>query len=443
MDDFNMNLHFISLGCPKNLVDSEVMLGQLIGDGYALVEDPKKADIIIVNTCAFIEDAKMEAIDTILEMSEHKKKGRCRLLVVAGCLSQRYKSDLAQLLPEVDIFVGTGEFDKITGLIRDWQGEQKVEVGKPKYMYDHATPRLHTSSRHVAYLKIAEGCFHPCSFCVIPKLRGAFRSRPPDSIVREAEGMLGRGVREINLIAQDTTAYGRDIGTDLQTLLGELAGLNGPKWLRLLYTYPHDFPDGVIDAMRDYDDVCAYVDLPVQHISDRILKKMKRKGEGKEIRKLIDRFRDEVPNMCIRTTLIVGFPGETEEDFDELLDFVSEFRFEHLGVFTYSPEEGTPAAKLQNKVRHEIAEARRAEVMDLQREISLANNFRFIGKRIHVLVEGASSETDMLLQGRHEGQAPEFDGVVYISDGIAAAGDFAIVEVTDAHEYDLVGRIVG
>lgn len=439
-----VKLHFISLGCPKNLVDSEVMLGCLAKDGFAFTDDPSAAEVIVVNTCAFIEDAKKEAIDTVLEMGEHKKAGTCRLLVVAGCLPQRYEKELASLLPEVDIFIGAGEFPRIAKIIEDWRGEQGVHVAQPAYIYDHESPRIHATPSHVAYIKIAEGCFHPCSFCAVPKIRGKFRSRPMKSIIEEARGMIERGVREIDIIAQDTTAYGRDIGEDFVALLEHLAMLKGKKWLRLLYAHPHKFPRGIIDAMREYADICRYLDIPIQHIDDRILKHMGREGKGKDIRNLIELARREVPDVSLRTSLIVGFPGETQKEYDELLDFVCETRFDHLGVFVFSPEEGTKAARLKGRIPHDIAEARRHEIMDVQREISLGNNWKHVGRRLRVLVERKieGRESSFLFQCRHEGQAPDVDGVVYIDEGHADIGEFANVVITDALEYDLVGRVV-
>lgn len=435
-------LHFISLGCPKNLVDSEVMLGQLLQEGYCLTDDPCAAEVIVVNTCAFIEDAKREAVDTILTMAEQKKAGACRLLIVAGCLPQRYEEELAELLPEVDAFIGAGEFHRITEIVAAHEGTQQVHVARPEFLYDHESPRLHTTPKHVGYLKIAEGCFHPCSFCIIPKLRGVFRSRPVESIVREAEAMLSRGVREINLIAQDTTAYGRDIGVDLPLLLEHLAAIEGKKWVRLLYAYPHDFPEGVIGAMRSSHGICRYLDIPVQHVSDRILACMRRGGSGDEIRRLVERLRREVPGIALRTSLIVGYPGETEEEFYELVDFVCEQRFDHLGVFAFSPEEGTRAAKLPGRVPAEVAERRRRTIMEVQRELSAGNNARRVGTRVEALLEGPSEESEHLLVARHAGQAPDIDGVIYINEGRAAAGEFCTVEITEAHDYDLVGGIV-
>ena len=441
-------LHFVSLGCPKNLVDSEVMLGHLLEAGFSLVEDAACAEVIVVNTCAFIEDAKKEAIDTILEMGELKKEGACRLLIVAGCLPQRYEEDLAKLLPEVDIFIGAGEFPRIVDIISRWKGAQSLHVDTPTFLYDHESPRAHVTPRHVAYVKIAEGCFHACSFCIIPRIRGRFRSRAVDSVVAEARELVAAGVRELNIIAQDTTAYGRDIGADIALLMDRLAEIEGKKWLRLMYAYPHDFPLGLVGVMRDRPDICRYLDIPIQHVSDRILKSMRRKGGGAEVRSLVARLRRELPGLSLRTSVIVGYPGETQREFDELLDFICEARFDHLGVFTFSPEEGTAAAKLKNRVDPEIAQRRRDEAMSVQREISFGNNRRYLGKRIRVLVEGTSPESELLLVGRHEGQAPEIDGIVYINDlGDAAAmpvaGDFVEVEITEAHEYDIVGRVAG
>lgn len=418
------------------------MLGLLVKDGFVLTEDPSAAEVIVVNTCAFIEDAKKEAIETVLEMSQQKKRGRCRLLVVAGCLPQRYSEEIAELFPEVDLFVGAGEFHRVAELVKGLDGGQRVQVGRPSYIYDHEAPRVAATPPHMAYIKIAEGCFHPCSFCIIPRIRGKFRSRTPDSIVEEAREMLSRGVRELNIIAQDTTAYGRDIGADLAELLGRLCSLQGRKWIRMLYAYPHDFPLAVIEAMKMHGEICRYLDIPIQHISDRVLAAMRRKGEGAEIRRLIGLMRKELPGVALRTSLIAGFPGETDDDFSALLDFVRESEFEHLGVFVYSPEEGTPAARLRGRIRAEVAEERRQRIMELQRAISQRKNQALVGRRLTALVEGPSQETEHLIQARHEGQAPDIDGVIYINEGLAPAGEFATVEITEAHEYDLVGKII-
>lgn len=436
------SIHFASLGCPKNLVDSEVMLGLLAERGHTFTDDAAAAEIIVVNTCAFIEDAKKEAIGVILEMAEHKRSGSCGLLIVTGCLPQRYKDELVKLFPEVDAFIGAGEFNRIADIVEKRRAGPSVHVGRPTYIYDHAVPRIQATPRHTAYIKISEGCFHPCSFCVIPKIRGGFRSRRPESIVEEARGMLKRGVKEINLVGQDTTAYGRGMGSDLAGLLSNLSTLKGRKWIRFLYAYPHEFPDAVLDVMRDRRDVCRYLDIPIQHISESVLAAMRRKGEGAEIRRLVEKARDRVDGITLRTSIIVGFPGETEKDFEELLEFVRHARFDHLGVFTYSPEEGTAAFKLPNRVSARVAQERREIIMEAQQEIARERNASFVGKMIEVLVEGPSEESDLLIAARHEGQAPEIDGLVYINEGDPPIGDFCTVEITDSHDYDLVGKAV-
>lgn len=435
---------FISLGCPKNQVDSEVMIGSLVDEGYVLNNDPSLSDIIVVNTCSFIEDAKTESIDTILEMAEYKKKGSCRLLIVTGCLPQRYKEKLAASLPEVDLFVGVGDIPKLVELINQHEGKQQVIVNRPSYLYDHTTPRIVTGRRHAAYMKIAEGCFHPCSFCIIPKLRGSFRSRSVESLVFEAKTLLGSGVKELNLIAQDSTAYGRDLGkvVDLGFLLRKLANLSGEKWIRIHYAYPHNFPRSVIAAIKELPDVVKYVDVPIQHINERILKSMCRQGDSSEIRNLIRDLREAVPDITLRTSVIVGYPGETEDEFSELLDFIKEIRFDYLGAFVYSKEEGTIAAKMSDDISREVVDERWHKIMSVQKDISLDKNKEKIGRRMRVLVEGLSDETDYLLVGRHEGQAPDVDGVVYINEGQADSGNFEDVEITEAYEYDLVGRVV-
>ncbi len=434
------SLHFVSLGCPKNLVDSEVMLGLLDKEGFVLTADARAAEVIIINTCAFIEDAKKEAIGAILEMAQYKSAGKCRLLIVAGCLPQRYSDEVHRLFPEVDVFVGAGEFTRIVEFINEWRGVQSVHVSRPQFLYDHETPRIQATPPHRAYVKIAEGCFHPCSFCIIPKIRGSLRSRSPESVIEEVRQMLDRGVKEINLVAQDTTAYGKDVGSDLATLLAGLASLPGQKWIRYLYAYPHAFPEQVIDVMRDFPHICRYVDIPIQHINERVLTAMRRKGESREIRELIKRLRTKIPDVTLRTSLIVGFPGETDDEFDELIDFVRDTEFDNLGAFTYSPEEGTPAAKLPNRVPAKIVEERRKQVMEVQREISRQKNATYVGKTITVLVEGPSEETPFLIAARHQGQAPDIDGVVYINEGNPKIGEFCEVEITQSHDYDLVAR---
>ncbi len=418
------------------------MLGLLAKEGFLFVEDPSKASIIIINTCAFIEDAKKEAVDTILEMAEFKKKGKCRLLVAAGCLPQRHQKELSNALPEVDIFIGAGEFHRIAELLKE--GTEKMAVARPVFLYDHRTPRIAVTPPHAAYIKIAEGCFHPCSFCSIPKIRGAYRSRGLESVVEEARGMLARGVKEINLIAQDSTAYGRDLkdGESLERLLVRLAELEGDKWIRLLYAYPHGFPTGVINVMKVVPDVCPYLDIPVQHVSDRILRSMKREGDSREIMGLIDHIRSEIPQMYLRTSVIVGYPGETDDEFDELLDFVAGAKFDHMGAFAYSREEGTAAAKIKDSVPEKVVKERHDEIMRLQQEISFDRNRMHVGKTMQVLVEGIGEESGGMIQARHAGQAPEIDGLVYIKKGRAKMGDFALVRITEFDAYDLTGEIV-
>ncbi len=435
---------FISLGCPKNQVDSDVMLGSLVEEGYVISDDPSHSRIIIVNTCGFIEDAKEESIDTILDMAAYKKKGSCELLVVAGCLPQRYRDELAKSLPEVDLFIGVGEIAELPQLIHERTGGQRVVVGTPRFPYDHRTPRMRIGHPHAAYVKIAEGCFHACSFCIIPHIRGAYRSRPLDSIVEEVRGLVDQNVREINLIAQDTTAYGRDLDAevDLGVLLRQLSDIPGDKWIRILYAYPHDFPSAVIGAMSERIDVVKYLDLPIQHVSERILKSMRREGDADEIRRLVGRLRSRMPSISLRTSVIVGYPGETDEEFEELLDFIGEMKFSHLGAFVYSQEEGTLAAGMGAQVAKEVAEKRRDEIMRIQQEISYDINRSHVGTVKEVLVEGVSEETEHLIVARHTGQAPDVDGVVYINEGTAKAGEFAVVEITEAHEYDLIARVL-
>jgi ribosomal protein S12 methylthiotransferase len=424
------------------------MLGSLLEEGYVVSDDPAASRIIIVNTCCFIEDAKKESIDTILEMSEHKRSGACELLVVAGCLPQRYRDELAESMPEVDLFIGVGEIPRLPDLIRkhasEQGGTQRLEVSSACYLYDHTVARTITGRPHAAYIKIAEGCFHACSFCVIPRIRGKFQSRAIDSIVREAEELVARGIKELNLIAQDSTAYGCDLGdgADLGALLERLAAINGEKWIRVLYSYPHAFPDSVIAAMRDYPDVVSYLDVPVQHISDRILASMRREGGGDEVRRLVQKLRQELPDIALRTSVIVGYPGETEDEFQELLDFICEVKFDNLGAFVYSQEEGTAAAKLDKQVPRVIAHHRVDELMRLQKEISRDLNILKVGRVVRALMEGRSEETEHLLVARHAGQAPDVDGVIYINEGTAPTGSFADVEIVEAHDYDLVGRVV-
>ena len=421
----------VSLGCARNLVDSEVMLGSLKKAGYHIAHDPVLCDIIIVNTCGFIGDAKKESIDTILEMAALKKKGGLKKLVMAGCLAQRYSNDLAEELPEVDLFVGTGEFPKIAELLE--QGEGIVHVGKPRALVDETLPRLLATPKHYAYLKLAEGCQHSCSFCIIPKLRGPLRSRSVDSLVVETQNLIEQGVKEFNLIAQDSTGYGRDRkdGATLLSLLKKLTALSGEKWLRLFYAYPHGFPFEVIDYMKDAPQVCSYLDMPIQHMNDRILKSMRREGTAKDIRKIVEDVHKKMPDTTLRTTCIVGYPGETDAEFQELARFIAEGHFDHVGVFIYSEEEGTPAAKLKNDVSNKAKRGRKKELMEIQQAASLKRNQNWVGKEIKVLVDAPGT-------ARHQGQAPEVDGVVYLTGYNLPVGSFATVKITEARAYDLI-----
>ena len=437
----------VSLGCPKNLVDAEVMLGYLAREGYEVTTDERDADIIIVNTCSFIKEAKQESVDTILDLADRKHDGRCRLLIVTGCLPQRYQEELTKELPEVDIFVGTGDYPRIVEIIAEQRGAggQIRYTGDPNFLYNGDLPRLKSSPYYTAYLKIAEGCSNCCSYCVIPALRGAFRSRPMDKLLREARELVAGGVKEINLIAQDITAYGKDLadGESLEALIEELARLEGLRWIRLLYAYPDGIRDSLMRILRDEEKVCKYLDIPLQHISDPMLNRMNRRSSEAETRQLITRLRREIPGIALRTSLIVGFPGETEEDFRKLLHFVEETQFDHLGVFCYSREEGTPAAVLPGQVSERIKRERYKKLMRAQARLSFKRNRRLIDTLDQVIIEGYSEETDLLLKGRSSRQAPDIDGQVYITTGTANIGDIVTLRITDSSDYDLIGEIVG
>ena len=436
----------VSLGCPKNLVDAEVMLGYLAKDRYEVTTDEREADIIIVNTCSFIKEAKQESIDTILDLADRKHDARCRLLIVTGCLPQRYQEELVKELPEVDIFVGTGDYPRIAEIIAEKEGmtEQLRYTGDPNFLYDEDLPRLQSSPYYTAYLKIAEGCSNCCSYCVIPSLRGSFRSRPMDKLLREAGELVARGVKEINLIAQDITGYGKDLnaGAALEGLIKELTALDGLQWIRLLYAYPDGINDALIRLIRDEEKVCKYLDIPLQHISDPVLKRMNRRSSEAEIRSLIATLRDEIPGIALRTSLIVGFPGETDDDFKKLLHFVEETRFDRLGVFCYSREEGTPAAEMPDQVSERVKRERYKKLMRTQARVSFKHNRTLIDTEEMVLIEGYSEETDLLLKGRSSRQAPDIDGQVYVTSGNAKVGDIVKLRITDSSDYDLIGEIV-
>ena len=431
-----------TLGCPKNRVDSEVMLGTLGARGYTLVERPEDASVIVVNTCAFIGPAKQESVDTILELAELKKTGRCNTLVVTGCLSQRYGPELAKEMPEVDHFLGTGAYVQIGDLLAAEAAPRQI-IPDPHYVHDARTPKVNSSPKWTAYLKISEGCDNACAFCIIPTLRGAQRSRPIDDLVAEARTLAASGVRELNLVAQDLTAYGHDLPgrPQLHQLLEALCTVD-VRWIRLHYAYPRVFPDTLIEVMAREPRIAKYLDMPLQHASDRLLRSMRRGRDSAFLIALLAKLRARIPGLTFRTSLIAGLPGETEEDFALLKEFVRTQRFERMGCFQYSDEEGTAAYDFADKVPQRVIERRWREVMAVQKRINREQNRALIGKRLEVLVEGPSPESEHLLVGRHEGQAPDIDGVVYINDGFGYPGEFVTVEVTEAHDYDLVGRVV-
>ncbi len=439
---------FVNLGCSKNQVDSEIMLGTLVADGFDLTADPRKAEVVIINTCGFIEEAKQESINTILEHGKLKKNGACRVLIAAGCLAQRYQGDLLKELPELDGVVGTGEFGKIATICRDLlapkKRHQRLWISKPPYLYDEMVPRLRLGKQHSAYVKIAEGCNRNCAFCAIPLMRGKQRSRPVVSIVAEAQRLAAEGVKEINLISQDTVNYGVDLGLrqGLVSLLRELVKVKDLRWIRPFYLYPQQVTDELLDLYAGEENITKYIDMPLQHINDRMLKRMHRLGDRAAIEKLVDRIRSRIPGVTFRTAFIVGFPGETEAAFEELKAYVEAAEFDRVATFLYSDEEQTSAVDLEGKVERSLMEERRNELSAIQETIATARSREKIGSVLEVLVDGPSEETELLLEGRHEGLAPEIDGVVYINDGTAVAGELVKVEVTDAATYDLVGHIV-
>ena len=467
---------FVSLGCPKNLVDSEVMMGLLAQAGAEITPRAEDADIIVVNTCSFIDTAKQESVDTILEMAQHKTAGRARKLIVAGCLVERYRNEIRKNIPEVDAVVGTGELQSILSaagiapaqpaaspfviLNTRAEGDAREAAGRfskdgwdgaigdlPNYLYDENTPRLLATPRYSAYIKIAEGCDHPCSFCIIPQLRGKFRSRRFESVVAEAERLAQQGVKEITLIGQDTTCYGEDLGLDdgLAVLLERLAQIEGLRWVRFLYAYPNKITGRLLAAIAAHEKICSYIDVPLQHASPAVLKRMKR-GAGADIfLRSIEKMRREIPDLTLRTSFIVGFPGETEADFEQLCDFVREAQFDWLGVFSYSDEEGAGAFDLGEKVAAREIKRRRRKLMSIQKQISRRKKRALVGRQFDLLLEGPSKETELLWEGRTAMHAPEIDGTVYVNDfgdRDVREGEFYRCEITEAHEYDLVARIV-
>lgn len=448
----NKSVYFTSLGCSKNLVDAQVMLGYMGLDGFTVSTEPRDAEVIIVNTCSFIEAAKQESVEHILELADFKnpENGNCQALVVSGCMAQRYSEDLEKELPEVDLIIGTGEYNKIVTFLKAYEDgrlEAKSHVEIPKFIHTEFDPRINTSPFYTAWLKISEGCNRNCTFCIIPTLRGRLRSRSVESLVTEAKNLSEGGVRELNLISQDLSDYGVDLAEE-NNLLGLLKGLEtveGIDWVRLFYYYPDELTDEVIEFMAKSTKICSYLDMPVQHFSNNVLKKMNRKITGDIIQERVNKLREVNPEIVIRTSIIVGFPGETEEDFQELLKGVEKSRFNHLGIFRYSDEEGTPAFRLSNKVDQETIDDRFDRLHEAQREIARELNETFIGKTLDVLIEGEHEETDLLIQGRHEGQAPDIDGKVIINDTngkVLNVGDMVKVQVTEVLDYDLVGSIL-
>ncbi|NWG14430.1 MAG: 30S ribosomal protein S12 methylthiotransferase RimO [Acidobacteria bacterium] len=440
----------MSLGCPKNLVDSEVMIGHLHREGHSLTTDCSEAEILIVNTCSFIAEARQESIDTILEAAEFKKSGACRRLVVTGCLAERYSKEIQSDLPEVDAVLGTNQIPLIARAVAGEPVPAPGRFGRSKadlYLYNHRTPRVPATPPYTAYIKIAEGCDHSCSFCIIPKLRGAFRSRRIDSVVREAEDLAARGVREITLVAQDTTSYGTDLGMQdgLTRLVEALERIDGICWIRFLYVYPKLVSDRLMHLVAGSEKICKYIDMPLQHASTRILRAMRRGGSRLSLSRMIERIRRGIPDVTFRTTMIVGFPGETERDFQELLGFCRDVEFDRLGVFVYSNEEGTRSFGMGGQVPIRTARRRQGELMEQQAAISRRKNSRLVGRELPILVEGASRESDLLLQGRLPSQAPEIDGVCLISDsevGALKPGEFRTIRITRALAHDLIGTVV-
>ncbi len=469
---------FVSLGCPKNLVDSEVMMGLLAHSGAEITARAEDADVIVVNTCSFIDSAKRESVDAILEMAQHKVSGRARTLVVAGCLVERYREEIRKNIPEVDAVVGTGELEQVLAaagvkpaprpaspfpiLGSRPEAQARAQQGRfarenwdgaiadlPNYLYDENTPRLLATAAHSAYIKIAEGCDHPCSFCIIPQLRGRFRSRRFESVVAEAENLARRGVREITLIGQDTTCYGEDLHLQdgLALLLEQLAHVSGLRWVRFLYAYPNKITRRLLETIAAHETLCPYLDVPLQHASASVLKRMKRGGSGELFLRSLEEMRATIPGVTLRTSFIVGFPGETEREFQELCEFVRQAEFDWMGAFGYSDEEGSPSHALPGKLSPREIERRRKHLMALQRQISRRKKKGLVGREFDLLLEGPSSETDLLLEGRTCMHAPEIDGKVLVNDvgerSDVRAGEFYRCQITEAHDYDLVARLVG
>ncbi|EPZ51928.1 ribosomal protein S12 methylthiotransferase RimO [Bacteriovorax sp. BAL6_X] len=445
-------VYFTSLGCSKNLVDAQVMLGHMGLNGFNVVTEPQDSEVIVVNTCSFIEAAKQESIEMILDLADYKDEevGNCKALVVSGCMAQRYSDELEKSLPEVDMFIGTGEYNKIVPLLTALENnklEKKSFVEVPRFIHTEFDPRLNTSPFYTAWLKISEGCNRNCTFCIIPTLRGRLRSRTVESLVEEAKKLSETGVRELNLISQDLSDYGVDLSDEnnLFELLSGLETVDGVDWVRLFYFYPDELTDEVIEKMATSSKVCKYLDMPVQHFSDYVLKRMNRKITGEKIMERITKLRERIPGIVLRTSIIVGFPGESEEDFEKLLEGIKQARFNHLGIFRYSDEEGTPAYRLKDKNSQEVIDERFDRLYEVQKEIARELNQEFLGQTVEVLVEGTHEDTDLLIVGRHFGQAPDIDGKVIINDlneRDLKIGDLVKIEITDVLDFDLVGRVI-
>jgi len=435
----------VTLGCPKNQVDSEIMSGLLAQD-YIFIENPEEADIIVINTCTFIQSAKEESIETILEMSRFKESGNCKTLIATGCMAQQYGQELMQDIPELDGVLGTGNIDEITKLVQASEGTRTTLInGKvPSFLHDELMPRKRFTPNYLAYVKVAEGCDNYCTYCVIPYARGHFRSRPEESVLHEVQEMAAQGVKEIMVMAQDTTRYGHDLHGELRLpqLIHQLARIEGIEWIRLMYCYPERFTDELIETMRQEPKVCRYVDLPLQHADNKILKEMNRRGTIEEAETLIGKLRDAMPNITLRTTMITGFPGESEQEFKTMVDFIKRVQFDRLGVFAYSQEENTPAGQREDQISPEVREQRREQIMQIQQEISLARQQRWVGRAVAVLLE--QKQPDGRWMGRTEGDAPEIDGQVYITGTKTSlqVGDLIKVRILEADSYDLIGEVV-
>lgn len=438
-----MKLHLVSLGCAKNLIDSEVMLGRLVNAGWILTDDPAEAEIIIVNTCSFIEPAVNESIDTILELAKFKETGTCRHLVVTGCLPERFREEIVHALPEVDIFLGTGAFDRIVQAVKGSSDFSKCLLPDPNLLtMQGKEERRIRSSSHIAYIKIAEGCSRHCTYCIIPRLRGKYRSRNHDDIIAEARSLVLSGVKELIIVAQDTTSYGKDlnISVDLSGLLESISDISDDVWIRLMYGHPESIDESIIKTVAKYDNICTYFDIPVQHVSSSVLKRMHRKYTRDDLYRLFEKIRETAPDCALRTTAIVGFPGETDKDFQQLFDFAEDICFDHLGVFIYSDSDDLPSHRLSNHVPKNTAKKRHDRLMSRQADISLKNNQKHIGRVLNILVD-EKSENNLFI-GRTYFQAPEVDGITYINSNQLQPGRFAGIKITDAFEYDLAGKTV-